>query len=170
MFITMNFAVDIQHLLTNNILLLESNPNIVISGSFTKVNYITEWFTMNGLYIMFPVEPLDISGMGTKLHLKYNPYTPYNASMIQELIKLEHKLLDMYIYTRNANLTKHISLSRQLQMGNIKVYKEMTAGIIAPPPSGFHIKSYMIKVSGIWESNDECGITYKLFEAYGYSA
>lgn len=166
----MNFAIDMQHFSLNNILLLEPTTNIVMSGSFTKINYITEWFTMNGIYIMFPIDVIDVYGAGTKMQMKYNPYTSVNSAILHDIAKMEHKLLDMYMHTHLRSVKKQISLSRQLQTGNMKIYKEMIAGVIAPPPEGFRRKMYMIKISGIWDSNDECGITYKLFEAHGYSS
>jgi hypothetical protein len=169
MFITMNFAVEIPYITQNNILMLDLTPNIVINGSFTKINYITDFLTINGLYIMFPINPLETFGARTKMQMKYNPYTPANAALLHDVMQLEHRLLDMYIHMRGLPIKKQISLSKQLQAGYMKIYKEMTAGVILPPPAGFGKRSYMIKISGIWESGNECGITYKLFESFGYS-
>jgi hypothetical protein len=119
---------------------------------------------------MFPINTLETYGHRTKMQMKYNPYTTINSAILYDIMQLEHRLLDMYMQLRdNSALRKQLSLSKQLQVGYMKIYKEMTGGVILSPPAGFGKKSYMIKISGIWESDNECGITYKLFESFGYS-
>jgi hypothetical protein len=51
-------------------------------------------------------------------------------------------------------------LSKQLYSGKIKVYKEINNGENYEGKN----KYYVIKLSGIWESNEEVGLTYKLIE------
>jgi hypothetical protein len=45
--------------------------------------------------------------------------------------------------------------------GKMKVYKEMNM-------NAEEKKSYVIKISGVWESKEEVGITYKLIEVNEY--
>jgi hypothetical protein len=52
---------------------------------------------------------------------------------------------------------------KQLQGGCIKVYKDF--GNDTDSSSSINNMQYVIKISGIWESPEEVGLTYKLFEA-----
>jgi hypothetical protein len=53
-----------------------------------------------------------------------------------------------------TNKTPNYSLKQQIQNGSIKYYKDhMTKGNL-----------YYIKLSGIWETHNEIGITYKMIE------
>lgn len=164
----MNIAVDLSRFTTNNVLYLDPTNNIIINGTFAKINYITEWFTMNGVYLMFPIEITAIEGVDTKMVMKYNPHTYKNTHLIQDLMRIEHRLLDNYLQTKVQSRRKKIVLSKQLSSGSMKIYKEkayMEETGDSLPRNKIH---YMIKISGIWETANECGITYKLFECHSY--
>ena len=66
-------------------------------------------------------------------------------------------MLDNYIQTRQKNLKKVILLSKQLNSGFMKIYKENNS-------SNKNLnKKFCVKISGVWETRDECGLTYKLY-------
>ena len=46
--------------------------------------------------------------------------------------------------------------TNQLSAGNIKVYKDSNE-----PLNNISDKKYILKISGIWENNNDFGITYK---------
>lgn len=164
----MNIAVDLSRFTTNNVLYLDPTNNIIINGTFAKMNYITEWFTMNGIYLMFPIEISSIDGSDTKMVMKYNPHTHRNAQLIQDLTRIEHRLIDNYLQTRPRHTHKKIVLSKQLYNGGMKIYKEKAYVEETKEYLPRNKTYYMIKISGIWETENECGITYKLFETHSY--
>ena len=65
----------------------------------------------------------------------------------------------------NSSKTPLYSLHNQLHSGNVKIYKSYNEQSIYPPP-GFApiVKKYVIKMSGIWETDRNIGITYKFLE------
>ena len=54
-------------------------------------------------------------------------------------------------------------LTKQLYSGNLKLYKEFNDSKITNNEKKI---SFIIKISGIWESNEEIGITYKIMESF----
>jgi len=154
----MNISVDLQKLLLSNIYFSDKKRNMIMDGNFSKIMYSNEWFTMNGLYILFPIDMFGIEKRNNKSMLKYNPYSNNNLSIIQEFSRLENRIIDYYKITYNSNLRNSNFLSRQLYSGIMKLYKELSSVENENPTQ------YILKISGIWESLNEIGITYKLIE------
>ena len=80
-----------------------------------------------------------------------------NISIIQYFSTLEQKLLDFYSIIKGKSLKKNSLLTKQLYSGHMKVIIENVSLY-----SG--LKQLILKISGIWETDNEIGITYKLFE------
>jgi hypothetical protein len=51
----MNISIDLPKILLPNIYFPYKKTNIMMEGNFTKIIYSNEYFTMNGLYILFPI-------------------------------------------------------------------------------------------------------------------
>ena len=128
-----------------------------MDGNFTKLCYITPNMTMNGLYLHFPVEVVTNEIVDDKTQIKFHPNSQYNIDLIKDFTKIEHKMLDNYIQTQQKPLKKVQLLSKQLMSGFMKVYKENNYTEL------YHYNDYCVKISGVWETRDECGLTYKLF-------
>lgn len=152
----MNFAINLNNFGLENISFLDSKKNIIMEGLFTKLNFLTEWFTMNGLYFNFPIEIKNIS-LGEKNIVKFDAYTKQNISIIQYFSSIEQKLLYFYSIVKGKSLQKNNLLTKQLYSGHMKVIIENVSLY-----SGS--KLLILKISGIWETDNEIGITYKLFE------
>tara|TARA_B110000967_G_C18846231_1_gene542148 strand:- start:926 stop:1402 length:477 start_codon:yes stop_codon:yes gene_type:complete len=152
----MNFAIDLNNFGLENLSFLDSKKNIIMEGHFTKLNFLTEWFTMNGLYFNFPIEIKNIS-LGEKNIVKFDAYTKQNISIIQYFSTIEQKLLYFYSVIKGKSLQKNNLLTKQLYSGHMKVILEKVSLY-----SGS--KKLILKISGIWETDNEIGITYKLFE------
>jgi hypothetical protein len=153
----MNLTIPTQKFLTRNVSWLETKNNTIMTGTFTKICYNTPHMTMNGLYLYFPVvvTPTDI--IPDKTQLKFNSQSSENHRTIKEFTIIEHKILDNYIQIRHKSLKKVQLLSKQLLSGFMKVYKE-TNYVDLP-----QYNEYCVKISGVWETHNECGLTYKLF-------
>jgi len=136
---------------------------------------------MNGLYILFPISGVSVELVYTTRKLNFNPYLPSNLKIVQDFAKLEYNILENYKQTRHCPCKISNLLSKTMYSGFIKLYKEynkleslaVTQQPISTMPRGCEQSDqncsihpqYIIKISGIWESNTEIGLTYKLFEA-----
>lgn len=153
----MNVNINTTQFITHNVSWLDTKTNIIMEGNFTKICYITPEMTMNGLYIRFPIDVSTLEIMDDRTQMKFNPYSNTNINIVKEFAKIEYKLLDNYLQTRQKPLKKIILLSKQLYSGFMKIYKENNQKF---KPNN---NSFYVKISGIWETCDECGLTYKLF-------
>ena len=155
----MNIILNLNNINSYNVCFLEPKKNIIMDGLFTKINFLNEYLTMNGIFIIFPIEQYSIENNEKKYYLKFNHTS--NMRSVQEFSKLENNLLELYNTNHNRNKKKSMLLSKQLFNGYIKIYKEKVDVI--------HDKLRLVmKISGIWENETEIGLTYKLFLSQEY--
>jgi hypothetical protein len=151
----MNISIDLQNVSLISVNFSEKKQNVIMDGSFTKILYSNEFFTMNGLYILFPIVKSGIE----KNVIKFNPYQNSNLPLIQEFSKMEHRILEYYKTTFNCRNKSVNLLSKQMYYGSMKLYKELNVVYY-----GQKSIQYIIKVSGVWETYDSIGLTFKLIE------
>jgi len=155
----MNIILNLNNINSYNVCFLEPKKNIIMEGSFTKMNFLNEYLTMNGIFIIFPINQYSIENNEKKYYLKFNHTV--NTKTVQEFSKLENNLLDLYNNSHNRMKKKSLLLSKQLNNGYIKIYKENV--------HAFHDKLHLVmKISGIWDNETDIGLTYKLFLSQDY--
>jgi hypothetical protein len=161
----MNILLDLKHFSLYNIFNCDTKENIIMEGKFTKILYSNELFTMNGIYFSFPIENLTIEKIGNKNIIKFHPYSQINLPIVQDFAKIEFRILEHYKYMNKCVRKISNTLSKQLYSGSMKIYKDLHS-----------IKNYdnnnkntdeipvdfFLKISGIWETENEIGLTYKL--------
>ena len=142
-----------QQFLLSNISLLEKKVNMIMDGYFTKLIYSDDCMTMNGIFFELPVTITNTSTIQSKYIAYFD--TVVNRDWIYKLSVIEKQILQYYMFFFGiTNKTPNYSLKQQIQNGSIKYYKDhMTKGNL-----------YYIKLSGIWETHNEIGITYKIIE------
>jgi hypothetical protein len=121
--------------------------------------------------------------------LRIYPYNPKNENIIQNLTNIERCILNEYILINSYDdfskkqkpLDKKqpiFALKNQLLSGCIKYYYNFvypykyTYNLNTPDATistnnlstNNQSKHYLLKISGIWETNDNYGITYKFIE------
>lgn len=158
----MIFATDIYNIDILNVIFCNQIHNNVISGVFSKINYNTEFCLLNGLYIIFPIEP---TTRQTNT-IEFNPFTEYNYKIISLLYNIENNILNKYNNSNSTTKTtkKKLILSSQLQTGFMKIYKDNSNSNSNSNITNNINNKLVIKISGIWDTQELCGITYKLYE------
>lgn len=158
----MNVVMDIHKFSLGNSYFLETKRNIVMDGTFTKIIYSNHNLTFNGIFLFFPVEIMVVEKIMNKFIMKLNPFCEANVSILQEFSRIEQKIVEYYKQTNHCNKRTSCLLAKQLYSGNIKIYKN-------PDDYQNTGKQYIIKLSGIWETYDEVGVTYKIVECSPFS-
>ena len=160
----MNILLDLKHFSLYNIFNCDTKENIIMEGKFTKLLYSNELFTMNGIYFSFPIENIIIEKVGNKNIIKFHSYSQINLPIIQEFAKIECRILEHYKCMNKCVRKISNSLSKQLYSGSMKIYKDLHSfkncdnnKTTDEIPIGF-----FLKISGIWETENEIGLTYKL--------
>ena len=129
--------------------------NVVCDGNFIRLLYSSETIVFNGIYLELNFsEPL--------LEKHYNKRkcvfsTLNNEGIISKLGEIELNLLNLINLPEK---TKHRKLLEQLNNGCIKFICETTP---SPPLQQQQQRKsrIVIKISGIWETEHDYGLTFK---------
>ncbi len=153
----MNIVLEIKDIDPTNIYLMDTKKNIIMDGSFTKILYTNPYLTMNSIYCITSIEIINSEIINKNLST-YNIYC--SPEMIQECYDLEKNIIDFYKQEMGVNKACSYLLYKQLLTYKIKLYKENNITPINVIPS------IVLKISGLWETENEVGITYKFLEMY----
>lgn len=118
--------------------------NIMPDGSFVRIIYSTNLLTMNGIYLILPFRVLS----ACNYYNKYK-YTFELTDEIEIIRLIEYDILDKL---KSCNKKIHYNIYNQLSSGCVK---------ITGPESTCNNPTLLLKMSGVWETDTDCGITYK---------
>ena len=158
----MIITLNLSKFVLSNVYFLDTKKNIIMDGNFSKLIFSNEWFVMNGLYILFPIEHTGSEKIMNKTQIRFNPLQQYNQALINDFTKLEKSILEYYKQIRGCNCKIVPLLHKQMMIGFMKTNKEYKNQFLINENN--KNTQYVIKISGIWETQDEIGLTYKLFE------
>ena len=137
----MNLLLELPCISVSNVYFMETRPNMLFEGIFTKINYCDEFFTMYGIYINIPVE------------ISQTFKQKIDAALFSMLSKLETDILTSYMKSKPTQKPKTIIykltefLQTKFTVCNNVIVDE---------------KSNSLKISGIWENkNNEIGLSFK---------
>ena len=140
----------------NNVFYLEPIKNTIIDNSnFIRIIYSNNLCTFNGVYIY--IEFKDVLLQINNNKVKYSIKPKNNMEIITLLKSLENDLLDNI----SINKRKVYKLQEQLQNGVVKIINNNYTLC-----NETNYNNYILKISGIWESGDEYGLTYKFIDIY----
>jgi hypothetical protein len=133
----------------------DKKRNMIMDGEFTKLIFSDELITLNGLYLKCPLYTQPVDKFQKKNMIWFQPYHVNNSSLIQNFCSLERELLEYYKYYTQTKKSASFILHNQLYSGNAKIYR--------PPSDDANDANvnHIIKISGVWESEDRFGVTYK---------
>jgi hypothetical protein len=164
----MNVVLLTNQIQTDNIHFLDVKKNIIIDGSFTKIIYCDPFFTMNGVFLYFPI----IFHSYDKINKNFIVFNiSNNLALIKQVNELENQILTYYKSELNCNKKCNFCLMNQLITGKIKLYKEnnfSSSSYYTQNHNNHHNNNHnisntkiVLKISGIWENDCELGITFK---------
>ena len=79
---------------------------------------------------------------------------------MKELNRIEHEILEYYNEYFKINKVNVYSLRNQLKSGNIRVVHKVTTDV--SDTKNYHTtRPLVVKISGIWETDMNVGITFK---------
>mgnify|MGYP001279190819 FL=1 len=124
--------------------------NIVISDSiFMRIYYSTDLFTMNGLFLSFPLEIYNVEKSYNKVKCFFKINN--NIDTLNTIKNIEYTIINKLNIERKRPV---YAITKQLQEEYIKLYdiniidRGSTSNIIC-------------KISGIWDDGSNFGLTYK---------
>lgn len=154
----MNILVlDLYNYDQNSFYYLDTEKNILMDGTFTKIIYTHSFYTMNGLYFYFPIQYSYLEPYGDKYFIHFDPNTLDNKTLLDIILKLETQILLHYATFTNRRKMSNMTMYKQLLKGKMRIHETCKSSTTS--------HQYILKISGIWETEKEVGITYKWLEA-----
>jgi len=124
--------------------------NIMTEGTFIRILYSTENVLLNGVYLLVTINDFTCEKYYNKYRCIFNPLM--HKEFIQALKEIEENILKK---VHLNNKTPQTKINEQLKNGNVKIFNE-----VVNRTSG----AFILKISGIWETQFSYGLTYKFIK------
>jgi hypothetical protein len=148
----MNIVKLIDQYNENNVILCEPiKNNIMNEGSFIRLLYSDPNCILNGIYLFFSINDIICEKYYSKFKCIFN--TLNYKGLIESIKVIEENLLKKCKITTNK--LPQYKINEQLKNGNIKIFNEIENKSVC---------SFILKISGIWETHSNYGLTYKFMK------
>ena len=145
----MNLVKSINQYNEDNIYFCEPIKNNVMNeGKFIRILYSTHNLVLNGIYLLVHINDITCDKYYNKYKCNFN--TLHNKDIIDNIKTIEENIL------RKIEIKKipQLKIYEQLRNGNIKLFNEVNKSF----------GSFILKISGIWETQFNYGLTYKFIK------
>lgn len=96
-----------------------------------------------------------------KIPILFSILNPTNIQIMKELNHIEHEILEYYNEYFKINKVNVYSLRNQLKNGNIRVVHKVNGDHASDTKNYHDQRPLVVKISGIWETDMNVGITFK---------
>ena len=146
----MNVIKKLEQYNENYVYFCDSIKNNVMSeGNFIRIIYSTPIFSLNGVYLVFTLNNIAIEKYYNKYKCIFD--VTNHIDLLEQINKIENNLLKKISI---PNKMPQYKIYDQLKNGNIKIFSDYSV----KTSTNF---DYLLKISGIWETDTQYGITYK---------
>ena len=145
----MNVVLDIDDFKLENVFFQDSVKNTVMDNSnFIRTLYSTNLFTLNGIFLKTNINTSYVEKYFNKYKCIFDK--ELNRTVIDKMLLIEKNILQK-VEIKNKNAAYRIE--DQLSSGNIKLFTDNLEKSLD--------NQYIFKISGIWETETDYGVTYK---------
>jgi hypothetical protein len=146
----MNLVKSIEQYNHKNTFFCEPVKNNIMSdGSFIRILYSTQHFMLNGIYLLVNFNDITCEKFYNKYKCNFNILN--HKDIIDNLKIIEEDLLKKY----KTNKIPSYKIYEQMKTGYIKLFIDVG--------NRSHC-SFILKISGIWETQYNYGLTYKFLK------
>jgi hypothetical protein len=124
--------------------------NVMNEGKFVRILYSNHNFTMNGIYLLISLNDISCEKYYTKYKCTFNPAS--HKELICNLKTIEENLINKY--NSDGKISQY-KIYEQLSNGLIKLLNDI---------GNRSQCSLILKISGIWETHDKYGLTFKFMK------
>lgn len=124
--------------------------NIICDGNFIRILYSTNFVVLNGIYLLIQFNDVALEKYYNKYNCNFNIQT--HSDLIQNLKNIEENILKKISI---KNKQPHCKVYEQIKSGNIKVFGDVISK---------QNNLFILKISGIWETPKNYGLTYKFIK------
>jgi hypothetical protein len=145
----MNLVKTIQQYNDNNLIFCEPiKNNIMNDGNFIRILYSNNIMSLNGIYLSIYLTDISCEKYYNKFKCLFN--VCQHKDLIEQLKLIEDNILKKY----KTNKIPSYKIYEQIKSGYIKVFSDT---------GNKSNCSFILKISGIWETQNNYGLTYKFF-------
>jgi len=124
--------------------------NIMTEGNFIRILYSTSSVLLNGIYLFVTINEFTCEKYYNKYRCTFNVNA--HKDQVSRLKEIEEQILQkINIRTKLPQM----KIYEQLKNGNVKVFNEV---------SNKSSSSFILKISGVWETQFNYGLTYKFIK------
>jgi hypothetical protein len=123
--------------------------NIMYNGNFIRILYSTPNMVLNGIYLLINFNDVTCDKYYNKYKCVFNIYN--HKDIIENIRTIEEELLEKY----KINKMPLFKIYEQIRSGYIKIFSD-----IGP----LQKCNFILKISGIWETQNNYGLTYKFIK------
>ena len=119
-------------------------------GNFIRIIYSTHNVTLNGIYLLLTLSDISCEKYYTKYRCNFNVVN--HRDIIDSLKIIEEELLKK---CEIKDKFPQFKINEQLKNGNLKIFTDI---------GNKSVCSFILKISGIWETQYNYGLTYKFIK------
>jgi hypothetical protein len=151
------------------------------ASKFSRIIYSTPHISLNGIGIVLELASAKHEQHYNKMFVSFDPGLAVNQTLVHQLRAIESEIVDKYVDSISGTRQCIYSLSDQLNSGCIKSYINANANMndandafnsiadaeacaAGTTNASSNCNKLMLKICGVWETKDECGITYKFIK------
>lgn len=147
----MNLAINIEQFQEEPLIFCDPiKNNIMNEGNFVRILYSTNVVTLNGVYISFFLSGLKCDKYYNKFKCSFNE--AFHKDTLELLRSIEERILQKYKTTKSPTF----KIYEQLKTGYLKLFTDVGYASSC---------TFLLKISGIWETQTQYGLTYKFLPA-----
>ena len=147
----MNIVKRIEQYNENGIFFCEPIKNNVMNeGIFIRILYSTYNISLNGVYLLITLNDITCEKYYTKYRCHFNPSN--HTDIIEKLKIIEENIMNKYEI--NDKIPQY-KIYDQLKCGTIKIFNDIGSK---------NTCSFVLKISGIWETQTNYGLTFKFIK------
>jgi hypothetical protein len=147
----MNIVKRIDQYDDNHVFFCEPIKNNVMNeGNFIRILYSTNNVVLNGIYFQIILNDITCDKYYTKYRCNF--CTTMHKNIIDNLKIIEEDILKKSEIT---NKTPQFKIYDQLKNGNLKIFTDVGNKTVC---------TFILKISGIWETYNNYGLTYKFIK------
>jgi len=129
--------------------------NIMSEGKFIRILYSNSLLVMNGINLLITLNDVSVEQYYNKYRCTFNANN--HRHVVESIRQIEEDLLKKYQNTVNDSYKKPVyKISDNFRMGNIKLFLDSPEKLPM---------TFMLKISGVWETETQYGLTYKFLKA-----
>lgn len=147
----MNIVTTIDQYNENNLFFSEPiKNNVILEGNFIRIIYSSKNIILNGVYLLITLNDISCEKYYNKYKCTFDIL--FHKDIIDKIKIIEEMILKK-IEIRNK--IPQFKIYEQLKNGNIKIFSDIKD----------EDTKFILKISGIWETQYNYGLTYKFITA-----